>query len=124
MNKITTFTTPSGDKMAVLPMVDYERLAEAAEELADIAAYDAARQRLATGQDELIPTEFAGRLINGENPVRVWRDYRGLTARQLAVAAEVSPSYLSQIETGERDGTIGSMTKIARVLGVTIDDLV
>jgi transcriptional regulator with XRE-family HTH domain len=54
----------------------------------------------------------------------VWREYRGLKARELAEAAGISPPYLSQIENGEREGSFETMRKIADVLKVTIDDLV
>jgi len=44
--------------MAVIPLAEYERLVEAAEDSADVRAYDEAKRRLAAGEDELIPAEF------------------------------------------------------------------
>jgi|ERR1700691_3727018 DNA-binding XRE family transcriptional regulator len=124
MNKINIITSPSGEKMAVLPMVDYERLVAAAQSADDLRLYDEARRRLASGEDEAIPSAFAKRLIAGESPVRVWREYRGLSGKDLALQAGVSAPFLSQIETGVREGSIRLMAKIARALNVTIDDLV
>ena len=63
-------------------------------------------------------------MLDGENRIAVWRDFRGLSAKALAEAAGITQAYLSQIETGKRDGTIGTMKKIAEALEVTIDDLV
>jgi DNA-binding XRE family transcriptional regulator len=123
MNKPTIITTPNGDRMAVLPLADYERLVSVAEEARDVQAFDAARRRLAEGEDELLPAAYADRLIDGENPVRVWREYRGRSAKDLAVQADVSAPYLSQIENGQRDGTFETMKKIAAALKVTLDDL-
>ena len=49
MNKPTIITTPNGDQMAVIPLTEYERLVEAAEDIADVRAYDEATRRLAFG---------------------------------------------------------------------------
>ena len=67
--------------MVVLPIREYEQLREAAEELADVQAYDAAKRQLASGRDELIPARFAERILDGESPVRVWREYRGISVK-------------------------------------------
>ena len=76
---------------AILPYDDYQRLLLAAEDLADNAAY------LAHKDDEKIPAAFAERLIDGENPVRVWRQYRQLT--QTALAARVDdPHYRIRLD--------------------------
>lgn len=118
-------TTPGGEELVLLPKDEYERLVEAAEDLADIAAYDEAMRKLAAGEDELIPSEIVDRLLfSDESPVRVWRDHRGLTVKELAEAAGISASYLSQIETGSREGTLETMARIARALRVDLDDLV
>ena len=70
------------------------------------------------------PQRLRQRLIAGESPVRVWREYRGLSGKELAAQAGVSAPFLSQIETGAREGSIGLIAKIAKALRVTIDDLV
>jgi len=115
--------SPSGEKLAVIPLARYERLLAAAEELDDVKAYDEARRRLASGEDELVPAEIAGRVLDGENPVRVWREHRGLKVKELADKAGITPAYLSQIEGGQREGTLSTMRKIATALGVSLDDL-
>ena len=46
------------------------------------------------------------RILNGENLVRVWREHRGLTVSALAQMAGIAQPYLSQIETGKREGTL------------------
>jgi ribosome-binding protein aMBF1 (putative translation factor) len=119
-----TFKTPGGEEMVVLPRQDYERLLDAQEILEDIAAYDLAKSRLASGQDEMIPAEMVNRLIDGENPVRVWRKHRGLSLAELAQRAKLSESYLSQIETGQRKGPVDKMQSLAAVLNVLVDDLI
>jgi DNA-binding XRE family transcriptional regulator len=93
-----------------------------AQDAADVRAYDEAKRRLATGEDELIPAEFINRMIDGENKVRVWREYRGLTIKALAEAAGLTPAYLSQIETGAQEGTVDTYKKIAAALWVKVDN--
>lgn len=115
--------SPSGESMAVIPLEEYERLQEAAEMLGDVKAYDEAKRRLAVGEDELVPVEVAHRLLKGENAVRVWREHRGIKGRVLAGKAQISAAYLSQIESGQRDGSFETMRKIAAALNVSLDDL-
>lgn len=115
--------TPSGDDMVILPKADYEKLLAVVDDDSDLADIQLFQQRLAAGDEELIPADVVNRLIEGENKVRVWREYRGMTAKELAVAASVSAGYLSQIETGARDGTIDVMKRIAAALGVTLDEI-
>ncbi len=86
----------------------------------DVAAYDAAKAR----DEESFPFEIADRLIGGENPIKVFRQYRGLTQKQLAVKAETSAAYLSQIETGRRGGSIKMLHRVADALDVGLGDLV
>ncbi len=124
MGKPNIITSPDGERMAVIPLADYERLVAAAEDAADLRAYDEARRRLDTGEEELMPAEFADRLLDGESPIRVWREYRGMTAAKLAGKAGVARAYLTQMETGKRTGTVETMRRIADGLGVSIDDLI
>jgi len=59
----------------------------------------------------------------GAVPVRVWREHRGLSARALAGRAGISAAYLSQIETGRKPGSFDAMARLARALGVAMEDL-
>ena len=115
--------TPAGEEMAVVPMKDYERLLRSAEELADIRAYDNSMEKIAKGQDEMIPAEFADRILDGESALRVWREYRNLSVKELANMARISAPYLSQIEGGSRVGSLPTMKALAEALRLDIDDL-
>lgn len=117
-------TTPNGERLVVLPEAEFIALRKALEDKADAEAVRAFEQRLAAGEKELIPAEFANRMTGGGNKVRVWREYRGLAARDLAAKASVSGAYLSQIETGAREGSVDVMKRIAAALNVRIDDIV
>jgi ribosome-binding protein aMBF1 (putative translation factor) len=124
MNKPTIITTPSGDRMAVIPVEEYERLVEAAEETTDVRAYDEAKRRLASGQDELLPATMVSRILDGESALRVWREHRGLTLKELADKAQVSAPFVSQIEKGQREGSVETMRKLADALKISVDDLI
>ncbi|MBZ9939132.1 helix-turn-helix transcriptional regulator [Mesorhizobium sp. BR1-1-16] len=117
-------TTPAGERLAVLPEADYLALMAAHDDAADIAAVHRFRGRLASGEEELIPSDVVDRLLSGESPVRVWREFRGMSARALAAAASISAPYVSEIEAGKKDGSITAMKSIAAALRVSLDDLV
>ena len=108
---------------AVIPYQDYERLLEEAEMAQDIRAYDEAKKSIAEGE-ELVPSEVTYAILDGANPVRVWREHRGLTQKQLAQAAGISVAYLSQIESGKRVGSTGVLATLAKRLARSLDDLV
>ncbi|MAB14965.1 helix-turn-helix transcriptional regulator [Parvibaculum sp.] len=99
----------------VLPVARYDALKKAAER--DSAA--------ATLEHALtpVPAPVARRIANGENPVRVWREHRRMKAIDLARSAGVGAPYLSEIETGKKDGSFRTMAAIADVLRVSLDDL-
>ena len=124
MTALSTFTTPGGEEMVVISRQDFDLLMTASEDLADIAAFDQAKARLAAGEDELVPATIVDAILGGEHPIRVWRRHRGLAVGELAALAGVSQAYLSQIETGKRQGPAETLKRVAIALGVTVDDLI
>lgn len=100
-----------------IPRAEYDAMRERIEDLDDILAGHAA----VTGAT--LPHDFAMRIVAGEHPVRVWRDWRGLSAVALAEAAQVSKTYLSEIETGKKPGSIEAYKGLAKALGVPVDAL-
>jgi DNA-binding XRE family transcriptional regulator len=123
MTDVTHFKTPSGDDMVVLPFAHYARLVDAVEMAEDVAVFDEFDGKLAAGEEELIPAEIVDRILAGENRVRVWREHRTVSVKALAEAAGLTPAYLSQVETGKRDGTLDTHRKLAKALRVTLDEL-
>jgi DNA-binding XRE family transcriptional regulator len=108
---------------AVVPYEDYQRLLEEAEILQDIRDYDEAKLSIAKGE-ELIPSEVTYAILDGQNPIRVWREYRGMTQQEVAEKAGISKPYLSQLESGQRKGTTEVLGAVAKALNVSLDDLV
>lgn len=127
-NNVQFIHTPDGSDLAVLPRADYDRLvALAADAEEDVAASRVVRnslQALKEGRDVLLPKTVVDRLTDGENPVRVIREWREMIQGELAVAVGISPNYLSEIETGRRKGPAELQKKLARALGVPMDLLV
>ena len=107
----------------VLPWEEYQAMLLALEDRADAVALAGFAGRLARGEEETVPAAVVDRLLAGEQPVRVWREYRGLTQVQLAEAAGVTQSMVAMIERGDRRGTVDTLTVIARALRVDLDDL-
>jgi DNA-binding XRE family transcriptional regulator len=113
----------TGERLAVLPEADYLALLEAADDAADRDAVRGFRTALARSDEELLPAVLVDRLLDGESPIRVWREHRGLTTHALAERAGLAQAYVSQIETGKRSGSLDTLTRLAAALGVTVDDL-
>ena len=112
----------NGDTV-LLRRADYEALVRQVEDAVDATQLRGAGARVAAGEDEYVPLELTKRLMAGEVPVRVWREHRGLSARALADRAGISAAYLSQIETGQKPGSFDAMARLARALGVDMEDL-
>jgi DNA-binding XRE family transcriptional regulator len=108
---------------AVIPYETYQRLLEEAEMLQDIQDYDEAKKAIAEGE-ELIPSQVTYAILDGQNPIKIWRKYRGLTQQQLAEMAGMSRSHLSQIESGKREGSPEELTAIAKALRLALDDII
>ena len=109
--------TVNGAEEADLIVTTPADLEEMLEDAAATAAFHATRDQ------ESVPADVVSRLIAGENPVKVWREFRGLSQRALAAQTDLNFAYLSQIETGARKGPIKTMKKLAEVLAVDLDDL-
>jgi DNA-binding XRE family transcriptional regulator len=120
--------TPGGDDLAVLPRSEYDRLvtlaAEAQEDAAASRIVRNSTRALREGREVALPKAVADRLANGENAVRVLREWRDMIQGELAVAVGISQNYLSEIETGRRKGPAELQKKFARKLGVPIDLLI
>lgn len=107
-----------------LSRADFETLAELVIDAQDLTDAEAVKARLVAGETEMFPFEVAERILDGSHPVTVFREHRVFTARGLAEAAGVAPSYLSEIETGKKPGSFDAMARIAGALKVPLDLLV
>jgi DNA-binding XRE family transcriptional regulator len=117
MGKPQIITSPSGEELVVLPRSDYEDLVD------ELAArkVDAA---LVAGREELVSAEEAAALVAAPAPLAFWRKKRGKSQSQLAADVGVSQNFLSDLERGKAKGDVTLYAKLARYLGVQIEDLV
>ena len=110
---------------AVVPIDKYHALLQVAEELDELVAFDSAVREMEAGYDELVPHKIAKRLVSGvERPLKIWREYRGLTQVDLATRAGISQAQIAQMEGGKREGKVSVLRKLADALKVDMDDLV
>ncbi len=117
------------DETVTLRRADWDVLIEQIEDAEDLAAVAARRAHEAkVGKDaarrNYLTGEEVRRLLNGDSPVKVWREKRGWSQRELATRADVGPSYLAEIETGQKPGSAEAMLKLARALDVPMEDIV
>jgi len=115
--------TPRGE-MAILPRKEYEALvarAAEAEEDAGTARVVARTQKDVAAGAPLLPKNVVDRLANGENAVRVLREWRDITQMRLAFKTNVSQGHISDIESGRRVGTPATLRRIADALAVPLD---
>ena len=104
-------------KFVLVPIEQYNQLLADLEMLKDIHDFRAAKAL----DEETFPAEVINRLIlNGENPIKVYREYRKLTQKQLADKVGVQRAYLAEIETGRKSGSVKTLKAIAEALDVDL----
>jgi DNA-binding XRE family transcriptional regulator len=121
--KVKFKATPDGE-VAIVPRAEYERLKaleqEAQEDAGTARLVSRAKREVADGAP-VLPKAVVDRLANGENPIRVLRQFRKETQAELAAAVGIAQNYLSDLETGNRKGPLELHQKIARSLGIPLD---
>ena len=108
-SKLQTITL-AGEEYVVVPRADYDALRSAAQD--KISDNSLLAQVLADPDEEWVRPMSLRRKALRENPVRVWRTYRGMKAG-------VAASYLSDIESSKKPGSVSTLKRIAAAL----DDL-
>jgi DNA-binding XRE family transcriptional regulator len=116
------FIEIDGRKMAVLPVEDYERLMDAVDDEADVAAAERAEKRRSAGE-EYVPMDMVERLVEGENALRVWREHRQLSIGVLANVSGINKSTISLLENDKAYGRPATWRALADALRVTVDDI-
>lgn len=117
------FVEIAGEQMVLLTQGEFQRLKEFAEHYADILAAVNAQKRREAGE-EYIPADVVNELVSGENPLKVWRNYRGFTLQTLADRVGRTPSFISKLERGQNEGGVKLWQMLANVLEIDLDDLI
>ena len=123
----TTGGRMSGDPAkADTVVVSARAYADLLQRLEDAEDLRDAREIMAhTKPENFLSAAEARRLaIDGESPVRVWRKHRGMKVKDLAAAAGISATYLSEIERGHKPGSAKALKALAEVLEVDAASLV
>ncbi len=77
------------------------------------------RSMTTDNMDTKLPDNILNDLSAGqEHPVKIIRKHRGLTQAALANASGISRPYLTEIETGKKDGSLRALKAIAEALEV------
>lgn len=126
MNAVTLLAET--EDTVTLSRADFEALVRTREDAIDNAAVDTVEERESrlgkdTARADYLPVEAVARMLDGEHPLKVWREHRGQTQRGLAAAADVATSYLAEIERGQKPGSVSALRRLAAALGVAIEDL-
>jgi ribosome-binding protein aMBF1 (putative translation factor) len=108
---------------------DWRALIARLEDLEDAAAIAERRAHEAKVGKEVARRDYltgdeVRRILDDESPVKVWREKRGLSQRELGEQAGVSSSYLAEIETGKKPGSAEALRKLSRVLAIPMENLV
>jgi len=109
---------------AVIPYAEYTRLYQVLEDAEDVKAIEAYLSAVAEGTEIPVPGAVTLAVLKGKTTIRAWREYRGLTMRELARRIGMTPAYLSQIETDKRNPTVDTLRRIADELEIDIDQLI
>jgi DNA-binding XRE family transcriptional regulator len=117
MTKAHIFRTPRGEELVVMAREEFETLQ-------DVAVAATRSRDLAEGREEMLTSEEVEALLKAPTPLGFWRKKRRLTQTALADDIGVSQNFLSDVERGKAIGDIVLYAKLARRLGVSIEDLV
>ena len=109
----------AGAETISLSKAEYEALVQRNADLEDVVAAIAADRSGAR-----IPHDVALAIADGASPITAFKAHVGLTLRELAMRAAISPGYLSEIERGVKPGSAAVLARIAHELETTIDALI
>jgi transcriptional regulator with XRE-family HTH domain len=130
MNVVLPKPIRESEDTVTLSRSDWNTLIELLEDAEDAAAVIARKSRensvgVQVERRNYLTGDELRRLLNWDaSPVRIWREKRSLTQRELASKAGVSHSYLAEIETGQKPGSADALLALARELDVPMEMLV
>ncbi|WP_166141834.1 helix-turn-helix domain-containing protein [Methylosinus sp. RM1] len=123
--KAQFITTPNGEELAILPRADYEALvaaaADAEEDAADAAIYDACKAAMANDPNSVLPAEVSAFMQRGERLATAIRKWRGLTQQDVAAKLGMAQGTLSDIENGRHRTAVNTVRALAKIYDVPED---
>ena len=89
-----------------------------------VIPYEEYLKLLPQDKGDTVPHEVVGLVIKkGMNLVRAWRTHLGLTQREVAKRAGISQAALSQMEKSANGLRTATLEKLARAMGLSVDQL-
>jgi DNA-binding XRE family transcriptional regulator len=118
--------TPQGDDIVILSRAEYDALARGRrdENAADAARANNILADIESGNETLLTSEQADQLLSAKTPLAFWRKHRGMTQEALSKSIGVAQGFVSEIENGTKTGDVQTLANMARVLAISLDDLV
>ncbi len=113
---IQTMISPEGVRLVTMTAEDYQ-------DLIDARDAEAAMRAVAAGTLQTLSGEDVDAYLAAPTPLAFWRKHRGLTQADLAGSIGVSQPYLAQLENGRREGSVSIYQRLARRLGLSVDEL-
>jgi DNA-binding XRE family transcriptional regulator len=118
----TQYVDIAGQRFAMLPADEYDRLLALVEDREDEVAADRAQARRDAGE-EYVPASLVDRIVDGESALKVWREYRGISQSELARVAACRLATISEIENGKAQGKPRLWRAFAEALRVDLEDI-
>ncbi len=118
--------TPQGDDIVILSRAEYDALTVGRrdEDTADAARANSILADIESGAEILLTSEQASQLLSAKTPLAFWRKHRGMTQEALSKSIGVAQGFVSDIENGTKTGDVQTLAAMARVLAISLDDLV
>ena len=118
--------TPQGDDIVILSRAEYDALAlgRRDENAADAAHANSILADIERGTETLLTSDQADQLLSAKTPLAFWRKHRGITQAALSKSISVAQGFVSEIENGTKTGDVQTLANMARVLAISLDDLV
>ena len=108
----------TSEQTITLTRREYDALVERNGQLEDmLAAWEA-------DDGVRVPHEVALDIMRGKGAIQAFRNHQGMTLRDLSERTGLASGYISEIERGLKPGSASALTRLAGVLGTTIDVLV
>jgi DNA-binding XRE family transcriptional regulator len=108
---------------------------KAGEDAGDIAAVGAARAvdadfaaKVAAERgspvETTVPLQVVKAKLEGAQPLKAWREHRGITQTELASRSAVARDLIAQIETKKKKGSVRTLDRLACALCIPIEALI
>jgi DNA-binding XRE family transcriptional regulator len=108
--------SPDGQRLVTMSAEDYQ-------DLIDARDAEAAMRAVAAGTLQTLSGVDVDAYLAAATPLAFWRKHRGLTQADMAREIDVSQPYLAQLENGRREGSVSVYQRLARRLGLSVDEL-